>query len=491
MKLSKSRYTAGLQCHKRLYLLVHHRELAAPPDEGIQARFDQGIEVGRLARNVFQAGVLVEADHTELAKALAQTSSLVRDGNVPAIFEATFDHGSVLVRVDVLQRIEEGERWRLIEVKSSAGMKDHYLPDLAIQRFVLEGLGLKLVPCLMLLNREYVYDGRSHDFDKLFKIIKLTLETERLLNDTPGEIHAQLRMLSKHTAPEIEPGPQCSSPFHCEFFDLCNKPLSPDHVSCLPRISNSMLERLANLGVTSIRDIPAKFPLTETQRHAHASAVSGKAWFSKGLKKLVSGLTYPVHFMDFETLGPAIPRFAGMRPFDQIPFQWSVHIQRNPGNELEHYNFLAEDGSDPRAAFLKSLLPVLGNAGHIVVYNQSFESSVLASLADHLPEYRSAVKGLQERLWDLLPVIRSHTYHIDYRGSFSLKNVLPALLPEMTYEGMGVSDGDQAGVVWDAMIHGRLSEDEKKKAKQDLLAYCGQDTLAMVRLLEVAAAAHR
>ena len=194
---------------------------------------------------------------------------------------------------------------------------------------------------------------------------------------------------------------------------------------------------------------------------------------------------HPLYFMDFETLGPAIPRFAGMHPFDHIPFQWSVHVRRKPGSQLEHYEFLAEDATDPRPAFLKRLLQVTGDAGHVIVYNQSFESGVLARLAEHFPEYEPAVSRLQARLWDLLPVIRSHTYHMDYRGSFSIKDVLPALVPEMTYEGMGVKEGQQAGVIWDTIIHGRLSEEEKKKAEQDLLAYCCQDTLAMVRLLEV------
>jgi len=489
MRLSKSRFTAGLQCHKRLYLQVHQPELAAPPDAGAQSRFDQGIEVGRFARTMFQAGVLVEAAHTELAKALAQTSRLVADGDVPAIFEATFDHANVLVRVDILQRDGKSERWRMIEVKSSAALKDYYLPDVAIQRFVLEGLGFKMVPCLMLLNREYIYDGRSHDLNKLFKIVELTAETEPLIKDVPAEVRAQLQVLSKDSAPEIEPGPQCNNPFRCEFFDVCNKPVPADHVSCLPRLSKSKLERLADLGVTSVRDIPTGFPLTETQQHAFASAVSGKAWFSKDLKRTLRGLTFPIFFMDFETLGPAIPRFAGMRPFDQIPFQWSVHVQRSPGNALEHYEFLAENMSDPRLSFLTSLLPALGNTGDIVVYNQAFESRVLEGLAGCFPEYKSAISALQERLWDLWPVIRSQTYHIDYQGSFSLKNVLPALAPDMTYEGMGISDGEQAGAVWDAMIHGRLPQGEEKQARQDLLAYCRQDTLAMARLLEILGAA--
>jgi hypothetical protein len=413
----------------------------------------------------------------------------VEDSNVPAIFEATFDHQNVFVRVDILQRMGNRQRWRLIEVKSSASMKDYYLPDVAIQRFVLEGLRLEIVPCIMLLNREYLYDGRGYDLSKLFKMAEVTTETDALIKDVPAEVRAQLQMLSEETAPEVEPGPQCNEPFRCEFFDLCNKPVPADHVSCLPRLSKSKLEKLTDLGVTSIRNIPAGFPLTEAQQHAFASAVSGKAWFGKELGKTVKELEYPIYFMDFETLGPAIPRFAGMSPFGQIPFQWSVHVQRNPGSDPEHYEYLAEDTSDPRLAFLTSLLRVLGTTGHIIVYNQSFESRVLASLAGYFPEYKPAVNGLQERLWDLWPVIRSHTYHIDYQGSFSLKNVLPALVPEMTYEGMGVSDGEQAGVVWDAMIHGLLSEDERKKATQDLLTYCRQDTLAMVRLLRILAAA--
>ena len=485
VRLSKSRYTAGLQCHKRLYLLVHQPELAAEPDESAQARFEQGIEVGQLARAMFPEGVLIEAEHTELDKALARTCDLVTDGKAPAIFEARFDHQNVLVRIDVLQRLQKGKKWRLIEVKSSSKIKDYHLPDVVIQRFVLEGLGLEVVPCLMLLDRDYVYDGQTYDLSKLFTIEDLTAETDSLIKDVPGQVRAQLEMLSKDTPPQIEPGPHCDKPFRCEFFDVCNRPAPVDHVTCLPRISKSRLARLTGLGVDSIRDIPSGFPLTEVQQRAFQCAVSGKPWFSKELKKRLKTLKFPLHFMDFETFGPAIPRFGGMRPFDPIPFQWSVHVQRGPGNELEHLGYLAEDADDPRLAFLKTLVGVLGDTGDIVVYNQSFESGVLNSLATRFSEYKTAVKSFQERLWDLLPVIRSHTYHMNYQGSFSLKDVLPAWVPEMTYEGMGVSDGDQAGVVWDAMIHGRFSEHEKKKVKQDLFAYCRQDTLAMVRLVEV------
>lgn len=485
MRLSKSRFTAGLQCHKRLYFLVHQPELAAEPDESAQAMFDQGIEVGRLARELFPEGVLVEAEHSELNKALAQTSGLVKDGKAPAVFEATFDHQKVLVRVDVLERLAKSKQWKLIEVKSSTKVKDYHLPDVTIQRFVLEGQGFTVIPCVMHLNREYVYDGRAHDLNKLFTIEDVTAETDDLIRDFPAEVRAQLMMLSENTAPEIEPGPQCSSPFQCEFFDFCNMPVPREHVSCLPRISESKLQKLAGLGVTSIRDIPPGFPLTEMQQHAFASAVSGKPWFSKELGKKLKELKYPIYFMDFETLGPAIPRFAGMSPYDQFPFQWSVHVQRKGRNELEHFEFLAEDASNPSLPFLKSLIEVLGETGQIIVYNEPFESGVLTSLASLFPKYKSAINKLQGRLWDLLPVVRAHTYHIDYRGSFSLKDVLPALVPEMTYEGMEVAEGNAAGLAWERMIHGEVDDAEKRKLRAALLAYCKQDTLAMVRLLEV------
>jgi hypothetical protein len=476
---------AGLQCLKRLYLQIHKPELAAETHEATQAIIDQGAEVGRLAREMFSGGALIEADHRELDKAIAHTSRLLADNKVPAIFEATFSCQDVLVRVDILLRLSMSNRWKLIEVKSTTRLKGHHSPDVAIQRFVLEGLGFQVVPCLMHLNRDYVYDGRRHELEKLFTIEDVTKETDALRDDLPTLIGEQLEMLSKDRAPEVEPGAQCEAPILCEFFGVCNRPLPDDHVTMLPRLSGRKLARLTELGVTSMRDIPSGFSLTEAQKHACECVGSGEPWFGKGLKKALSELEYPLYFMDFETLGLAIPRFAGMRPYDPIPFQWSVHVQKKPGTELEHYEFLAGDPSDPRPTFLKGLCEVLGKKGKIVVYNRSFESGVLGNLAHWVPGYVPAVTNIQGRLWDLLPVVRSQTYHARFQGSYSLKSVLPALVAGMTYEGMDVAEGEQAGVVWETMIHGQLDENEKKQAREALLAYCRQDTLAMVKLLEV------
>jgi predicted RecB family nuclease len=191
--------------------------------------------------------------------------------------------------------------------------------------------------------------------------------------------------------------------------------------------------------------------------------------------------------MDFETYDPAIPRYAGMRPFDPIPFQWSVHVQRKPGSDLEHYEFLAENANDPRKAFIETLLKVLEEQrgkGHIVVYT-SFESSRLNELAGWFPDYAHRIEKVKARLWDLHPLVKNYVYHPEFYGSFSLKDVLPALVPHMTYEGMDVADGIAAGLAYDAMIKGGLSDDEIEGLRKALLEYCGQDTLGMVELIKV------
>jgi predicted RecB family nuclease len=188
--------------------------------------------------------------------------------------------------------------------------------------------------------------------------------------------------------------------------------------------------------------------------------------------------------MDFETLNPAIPRFAGMRPYDQIPFQWSVHLQKEPGRALEHFEFLATDTNDPRREFITSLCSALGRSGSIVVYNQQFESQRLSELAAWQPDFAGRIKKIQRRLWDLLPVVRNHVYHPAFAGSYSLKAVLPALVPEMSYDGMAVANGQDAGLAWESLVRGGLDQSERERTRKALLDYCRQDTLALVRLLD-------
>lgn len=484
IRLSKSKFVAGIQCLKRLYLQIHQPELALEVDEGQEARFEQGQEVGVLARSAFPGGILVDADTHEMDEALARTEALVGDPSVPAIFEATFRYKDVLVRVDILQR-RPRNRWRLIEMKSSVECKGHYLYDVAIQHYVLSGCGLDISSdCLMYLNRDYVYNGKQHDLSKLFVVRNLKRQVAKLGVDLPKLLKVQQKVIAQDHAPDISPGPQCLQPYPCEYFDHCNPPVPENHISFLPRLSEKKKQELLAVGFTQIPQIPDDFPLTEIQRRVCTAVKTGSAWISETLKEELSRLKYPLYFMDFESLYPAIPRYRGMWPYSQIPFQWSVHRREAPNARLEHFEFLADDERDPRRDFLESLCVALERRGHIVVYNQGFESHRLRELARWLPDYKSRISRIQDRLWDLWPLVRNCVYHPDFQGSFSLKSVLPALIPNLTYEGMEIANGEDAGLGWDNMIRSTVGGAERERWRNALLAYCCQDTLAMVQVVD-------
>jgi predicted RecB family nuclease len=481
MLITKSKFLAGNQCLKRLYWIVHSPEMAAQRDESDQAIMKQGQQVGLLARQIFPGGVAVESRDRD--QAIRMTRGLIDNPEISAIFEGAFAHDDVFVRVDILQRRPD-QRWRLIEVKSNTGVKDCHLADVAIQHRVVRGSGVDLAEsCLAHVNRDYIYQGGLIDVHRFLKIKDLTPQVESVQPEVSIQLQSEFRILTMPEAPQISAGRQCSAPFTCEFFDHCNPPLADDHILRLPRIHASTVAKFVALGVESIHDIPENYPLTERLRRACTSVQTRKPWYGPDIRDELSKLSYPLYFMDFETINPAIPRFPGMRPYDQLPFQWSIHVQRQPGAASRHFEFLANGPSDPRRAFISTLCAALGDDGSIVVYSQQFESQRLSELAACLPQFAGQITSIQRRLWDLLPIVRDHVYHPDFGGSYSLKSVLPALVPEMTYEGMEVADGQAAGLAWDSLLHNGLDRDEHDRIRKALLAYCGQDTLAMVGLV--------
>jgi predicted RecB family nuclease len=483
MRISKSRFIAGSQCLKRLYFQVHQPELAAEPDVASEAIIEQGREVGLLARQMFPGGVEVRSEDG-LDQAIRATRELVANADVPAIFEAAFEHKDVLVRVDILHR-RQNKRWRLIEVKSTTDVKDRHLEDVAIQHRVVSRSGVDLAAsCLAHVSRDYVYEGGTIDASRFFEIRNLTRQVEKLQPELKVQLRSEFRVLAMSEAPNIPAGRHCSNPFTCEFFDHCNPPIPEDHILRLPRIHARTVAKLVALGVQSIHDIPENYPLTGRLRRACASVQMGEPWYSPEIGEELGKLKYPLYFADFETVNPALPRFVGMRPYDQIPFQWSVHAQRQPGAAPEHFEFLATDTSDPRPAFISALCNTLGDRGSIVVYHQQFESQRLSELASWLPEFSGRIEKIQRRLWDLLPIIRDYVYHPAFGGSYSLKSVLPALVPDMTYAGMEVADGQAAGLAWESVVRGDCDEGEYEHKRKALLEYCTQDTLGMLRLLE-------
>ena len=479
--LNKSLFPAGVQCLKRLYLQVHQPELAAEPNAAAEAIIEQGHDVGMLARRLFPGGV--EVCERSLDQAIRATRELVANREVPAIFETVFEHQNVLVKVDILHRRRDGRR-RLIEVKSTTAVKKQHEDDVGIQLRVLRRSGIDVASaCLAHVNRNYVYPGGEIDPRRFFRVRNLTRRVQRLQPKLTFQLRSQFTVLCMPQPPDIAPGRHCVEPITCEFYDCCNPPRPDDYVGYLPRIHASAMEELEEMGIESIHNVPNDFELAEIQRRAATCVQTGEPWFSPELSSELDKLEYPLRFVDFETINPCVPRFTGMRPYDQLPFQWSVHALRKPGTELEHYEFLATDANDPRREFITSLFAALGESGSIVVYS-SFESQRLSDLRKWLPEFSDRINAIQARLFDLLQVVRDHVYHPAFGGSYSIKSVLPALVPEMSYEDMAVSNGQDAGIAWESLVTGRLNQFEREKTRTALLDYCGQDTLAVVKLLD-------
>ena len=481
--LSKTRYQAGLQCPLRLWHTCYNREMAIEVSRVQQAIFDMGHRVGELATKLYPGGIRIEEDHLHHQEAIESTLIAMKDPDVKAIYEAGFLHDGVRVRVDVLQRLENS-KWNLIEVKSSTRVKEEYYADVGIQYYVLRGSGLHIDRVFLVhLNNQYVFDGNRLGLESLFSSSDLTEEAMAYQEEIPQLLAGLKEMLAASDPPEIFPSKHCNRPYGCEFWEYCAGGM-PDHwVIQLSGIGQNKLDELEGMGIYDICEIPEEFSLTALQERIRDCAVNGKPYIARELKDELEDVEFPVHFLDFETLALAIPRYAGTRPYQGIPFQWSDHILYENG-KIEHREYLCEEDKDPREEFAITLLDVLGSKGSIVTYTD-YEKRIIEALAKDHPEHHGPLLGTLDRLVDLHKTIRNHYYHPEFHGSFSLKSVLPAIIPEMSYDSLTVQEGQEAGIEYMRMIDPSTSAEEKEKIRKNLLNYCGHDTLAMLRIREV------
>lgn len=481
--LSKSRFLAGLQCPLRLWYQCFRRDLAAPVSAAQEAIFEMGRRVGLLATERFPAGVPIVEDFRHHADAERTTRAAMADLQVPAIFEAAFTADGVRIRVDILQRAEDGE-WNLIEVKSSTGVKEEHLFDAGIQLRVLQGAGVKLAGAgLMHINRDYVYEGGPWDLFSLFTLADLTDETARLQEEIGARLEALHQVVSRPEPPTISPSRHCLTPYCCEFWDHCTRDMPEHWIMTLPGLNAERFDLLSAMGVVDISEVPDTAPVSAIQQRVVDCVRQNREYISEDLGAALSAVEFPLHFLDFETAAPAMPVFAGTQPFEMIPFQWSDHVMTEDGR-LEHLDFLSIDGDDPRPAFIDSLLCALGASGTIFIYSP-YEKTVLNHLALRFAERVQEMADVIDRFTDLWAVIRRHYYHPSFHGSFSLKAVLPVLVPDMGYKHLAVQDGTQASFAYLRMIGPETTDSEKRVIEKNLRTYCGQDTLAMVRIREV------
>jgi hypothetical protein len=480
--LSKTRFTSGLQCLKLLYLGTYSRELADPVPASQQALFDSGTDVGALARQRFPDGLLIEAPYNAHSSAVANTARALSDVFIPAIYEAGFDFENIRIRVDILSRNND-HTFDLIEVKSSTSVKLAHIPDVAIQLHVLEGSGVPIGKTfLMHIDNTYVYEGGNYDLDKLFRLEDITDQARSYLQSVPDSLTDMRESLRSDEVPAIEIGPHCSKPYRCAFYNYCHKSLPEHYIEQLPRAKPEFIGKLRSVGIQDIGNIPTDFPgLSANQQRVRDAVATGRPYVGPALAGAISQATYPLHFLDFETFNPALPAYVGTRPYQVIPFQWSLHVQDSSG-DLSNSYFLHDGGDDPREAFTRNLLDALGPHGTILVYS-SYEQTIIEQLADLFPQYEELLLALPGRFLDLLALVRAHFYHPDFHGSYSIKAVLPALDPDLTYRDLEIQDGSLASIYFARMIAPDTQAHERERLRNALLRYCERDTFAMVRVL--------
>jgi hypothetical protein len=475
--LSKSRLIEWRQCPKRLWLKVNHPELLETTDQSERA-FQIGYQVGDVAQQLHPGGVLIEGDN--LKDALRLTKELLANQpNVP-LYEATFERDGVLVRADLLLPGKQG--YRMVEVKAATSVKDYYLEDAAIQRWVV-GDAVQLAEVEVAhVDNTFVYLGGG-DYEGLLNYVAVNEETLSISGEVPAWVSDARKTLANSEEPAIQTGKQCNDPFECPFIGYCNtgKPQTEYPLNSVPHLTSRKREQLELQGILDVRQIPEDYPLTDTQERVRRVTRAGKAELLSEAAEELAPLPWPRYYLDFETVSMPVPIWAGTHPYQKIPVQWSCHVEIESG-QLTHSAFLAEGLDDPRRAFSKSMIDSLGAEGPIFVYNQSFELGRIAELARDFPDLSEPLMSISERVVDLLPLTRRSYYHPAMRGSWSIKAVLPTIAADLDYQAMAVADGGAAEGAWLEIFHPETPEHRRQTLIESLSEYCALDTMAMVRL---------
>lgn len=477
--LSKSLFTRGHQCHKSLWLHKHRPELKDAVDEALQARFDSGHEVGVLAQGLFPGGVEVPYDGLTHPAQLAMTRKLL-DAGQETIYEATFQHDGVFVKVDILHRGAAG--WGMFEVKGSTNVEEVHRFDAALQLYVLVGAGLNVAK-VAIVHIDNTYTRRGDlEVQKLFKAVDITADVREMQPNIVSEI-ADMRAMLDEEIPTIDIGPQCDKPYTCDFHGHCWQHVPEDSVFNLRERGVDKFA-LYNKGIVRQADIPLDI-LNAKQRHQVEATLKQCDSLDKAeVRRFLGELWHPLCYLDFETVFPAVPPFDGLRPYQQMPFQYSLHIQAGPGTELEHHEFLAQPDIDPRAELTESLLGLIPEGACLIAWNQKFEKGILRGLAEHFPDRAERIARLLESFRDPMSLFQSRSVYLwQQKGSYSIKAVLPHLVPELSYDGLEVADGDMAMGAYRAMAAAGDPQ-ELARIRQALLEYCSLDTMAMVRIVE-------
>lgn len=486
---SKSKLLALRQCPKRLWLEVHRPDLRED-SAATEASFRAGFQVGDIAQRIYDPagrGALIDVQREGFDRAFERSAELLQ--STQPIFEAGFSAGGAMAFADVMLTEHKNDRqvWRMVEVKSSTRVKDYHRDDIAVQAFVAQSAGVPLESiALAHIDSSWVYPG-DEDYRGLLKENDLTAEAFSRTQEVKDWIAQAQGVVAESSEPAIETGDHCSTPFECGFYDYCRrdepKPQYP--VDWLPRFSSAKIRELAMQGVDDLRAVSDHL-LNDRQQRVKDHTLADTVFFdSAGAAADLAAHGLPAYFLDFETIQFAVPIWKGTRPYQQITFQFSLHRLTETG-QLEHTAFLDLSGGDPSAPFAHALIAACGEQGPVYVYNAGFETGRIRDLAERYPHLSEALLAINARAVDLLPIARERYYHPSQQGSWSIKSVLPAVVPELRYDALdGVQDGGMAMEAFLEAIHPDTPTERKARIERQLLAYCALDTYAMVRLWQV------
>lgn len=481
--ISKSQYLKGLQCPKALWLYRHRPDLKPKVSPALQHLFDSGHEVGLLAQKCFEGGIEIVEEYYKIAATIRSTEEAVAL-SPPAVFEAAAcSPDGAYSRIDILRKCRESGAWDLVEVKSSTSVKGYHIDDMALQRHAFAGAGYNIrQSILMHIDNQYVKSGPL-DVQKLFHLEDCTADVEAQLAVVRKYLEPLKAVLVRPDEPGVPIGDQCTAPFACDYIPYCWQHVPAYSVYNIFR--GDKREILLSKGIFDVADIPEGFDATQRQGIEIDAFKQNRVYVDRAaISKFLDGLIYPLFFLDYETINPAVPLYDGTRPYQKIPFQFSLHVQQEKGGPATHTGFLHTVSGDPRPDFVKELVGSCGATGSVVVYNQTFEAGVNETLAETFPEHAAALRAINDRMVDLLVPFRSRIlYHPAMKGSASLKSVLPALVPDLSYSGLAIADGETASLMYLKAHKNEVPEEEKKRIYADLLQYCLLDTLAEVKLL--------
>lgn len=481
--LSKSSFIRGVQCEKHLYLYKYHYNEMDQLSEMQKAIFKRGTDVGKLAQQLFPKGIDASPkSQFEYDKAVVETKKLI-DQNQKVIYEASFNFSDVLAVADIL--VNEKSGLKIYEVKSSTSISETYIRDAALQYWVISNSGYRVKDfSITYINNQYIRKGNL-DINELFvteSVLKLILPLQKWVEEN---VERFKKVLNKKTIPKIDIGEHCYDPYTCGFYEYCRKHIPDNSIFDLSGVHLNKKYDLYREGIIKLEDIPDDAKLSQTAKLQVEVYKSKKDIVDKkAIKEFLSDLSYPLYFMDFETFQPAVPMFDNSKPYMQIPFQYSLHYKKNKKSSVEHYEFLAETGNDPRKKFIENLLRDTKGEGDILTYNKSFEVLRLKEIAEAFPKYKKQIEERINRVKDLmLPFQKKYYYSYKMQGSYSIKYVLPALIPELNYKDLEINEGGLASIAFESLFYEtdlmRIAD-----TRTNLLEYCKLDTLAMVKLLE-------